>query len=189
MALLTANQLVAYNLMRARKSAGLSQEQAAGRLAVYRGVRWSKSVYSAAERSYQGKRVRQFTADDVLAMALAFGLPVTYFYLPPPTSERVDDDDGVTGGGRAVSWATLMAVMFSGDGQTCLLPRIRELVRESPSARIERLLAEAGLSGDGITRPPSDAWGYANEKLREILRKEIPYDQPPGVCYFPMGAS
>ena len=55
---ISASQLVAYNLTRIRKALGLSQEQTASRLQPYLGVRWSKAVYSAAERSYDGSRVR-----------------------------------------------------------------------------------------------------------------------------------
>jgi hypothetical protein len=49
---ITANQLVAYNLMRARKALGFSQAEAAARIAPYLGAEWSTTVYSAAERSY-----------------------------------------------------------------------------------------------------------------------------------------
>ena len=83
---LTANQLVAYNLMRIRKAHGLSQEQAAERIERYLGVRWSKAVYSAAERSYVNSgRIRQFTADDLYAFSMAFGVPLPYFFLPAET--------------------------------------------------------------------------------------------------------
>jgi transcriptional regulator with XRE-family HTH domain len=80
---LTANRCVAYNLMRIRKALNLTQEQAAERLAPHLGARWSKVVYSAAERSYDGKRVRQFTADDIAAFAAAFGRPVEFFFREP----------------------------------------------------------------------------------------------------------
>ncbi len=70
---------MAYNLSRIRRALGWSQEEAAERLEPYLGVRWSKRLGSAAERSYSGKRVRQFTADDLLAMSLAFGVTIGYF--------------------------------------------------------------------------------------------------------------
>src|SRR5258708_1167599 len=85
---ISASQLVAYNLARIRKTLGLSQEQATLRLEPFLGVRWSKAVYSAAERSYSGRRVRQFTAAEIAAFALAFGVPVLYFYLPPKPDDR-----------------------------------------------------------------------------------------------------
>jgi hypothetical protein len=40
-------------------------------------------VFSAAERSVDGKRIRHFTADDLFALACAFDLPITYFLRPP----------------------------------------------------------------------------------------------------------
>lgn len=86
---LTANQIVAYNLMRVRKALNLTQEQAATRLEPHLGVCWSKAVYSAAERSYEGKRIRRFTADDIAAFSIAFDAPVEYFFRRPPTGARV----------------------------------------------------------------------------------------------------
>lgn len=85
---LAANQLIGYNLARIRKTLGLSQEEAAARLEPYLGKRWSKNVYSAAERSYDGTRVRQFDGDELLAMSLAFGVSVGYFFLPPRPEDR-----------------------------------------------------------------------------------------------------
>jgi hypothetical protein len=81
---LTPNQVVAYNLARAREWQGWTQEQAADALAPHLGARWSKASFSAAERSVAGKHIRQFDADEVVAFARAFALPVAWFYLPPP---------------------------------------------------------------------------------------------------------
>jgi transcriptional regulator with XRE-family HTH domain len=80
---LAPNQLVAYNLRRARQLRGWTQEQAAERLAPYLGVRWSKVTFSAAERSVAGRRVRQFDAEELVALSLAFGLPLAWWFLPP----------------------------------------------------------------------------------------------------------
>ena len=78
----TINQIVARNLAYFRKVAGLTQEELGERLG------WSKVVVSAAERSWDGKRVRQFSADDVVVIAMALDIPVTALFLPP-------EDDGV----------------------------------------------------------------------------------------------
>jgi transcriptional regulator with XRE-family HTH domain len=79
------NRVVAYNLVRARKLRGLTQQQACDRLERYLGVRWSNVVFSAAERSasLDIERVRQFTADEIVAFARTFELPVAWFFLPP----------------------------------------------------------------------------------------------------------
>jgi transcriptional regulator with XRE-family HTH domain len=81
---MTPNQVVAYNLMRARQLRGWTQDQAAAALEAYLGVRWSKASFSQAERSVGGKFVRQFDADEVVAFARGFELPITWFFLPPP---------------------------------------------------------------------------------------------------------
>jgi transcriptional regulator with XRE-family HTH domain len=96
---LPPNQLVALNLARARRLRGWTQEQAAEKLAPSLGVHWSKATYSAAERSATGERRRLFDADDLLAFARAFELPIGWFLLPPHGSEPLlstpDDPDGL----------------------------------------------------------------------------------------------
>lgn len=81
---MTPNQLVAYNLRRARKLRGLTQEAAAEALEPHLGQRWSKALFSNAERSVDGQRIRPFTADEVVAFARAFDLPVLWFLEEPP---------------------------------------------------------------------------------------------------------
>jgi len=73
----TINQIVAWNLAYWRKVAELTQEQLGERL------RWSKVVVSAAERSWESKRVRNFTADDLVNIAEALDVPVSALLLPP----------------------------------------------------------------------------------------------------------
>jgi transcriptional regulator with XRE-family HTH domain len=70
--------------LRARQLRGWTQDQAAAALEAYLGVRWSKASFSQAERSVGGKFVRQFDADEVVAFARGFELPVTWFFMPPP---------------------------------------------------------------------------------------------------------
>jgi transcriptional regulator with XRE-family HTH domain len=126
---LTANQLVGYNMARARKALGWSQEAAAARLEPYLGKRWSKNVYSAAEKSYEGKRVRNFDADELLAMSLAFGVPVGYFFLPPPPEARPAGAVAVSGP-HDMPWFELLV---AGNGYThgpAVLWRLRELPRD-----------------------------------------------------------
>lgn len=86
------NQLVAYNLVRARELRGWTQERAAQELSLWTGVRWSKASWSAAERSVDGVRVREFTADDIAAFSHTFGVPVGWWFAPP-TDDRLPMDD------------------------------------------------------------------------------------------------
>lgn len=94
---MTPNQIVAHNLKRAREHRALTQPEAAARLAEWIGTEWSAVSWSAAERSVTGKRVRQFSADEVAAFALAFDVPVSWFFVPPDECEGID-----LGGERAV---------------------------------------------------------------------------------------
>jgi transcriptional regulator with XRE-family HTH domain len=87
----TPNQVVAYNMGRARALRGWTQEEAANELSHYLAHRMSRASYSAIERSIGGGRVKQFSADELVALARAFGLPLLWFFLPPP----LDDDPGL----------------------------------------------------------------------------------------------
>src|ERR1044071_7016680 len=80
---LTASQVVAYNLAQARGIRDWTQEEACEALEPHLGRGWAQARYSAAERSRDGVRVRQFDADEILAFARAFKLPVGWFFMPP----------------------------------------------------------------------------------------------------------
>jgi len=81
---LSPNQVVAFNLAQARQFRGWTQQQAIDALEPHLGARWSVANYSAAERSVDGGRVRNFDADEIVAFARTFQLPVTWFFMPPP---------------------------------------------------------------------------------------------------------
>jgi transcriptional regulator with XRE-family HTH domain len=81
---LTGNQLVSYNLRRARLLRRWTQEEAAEVLELHLGERWSASSFSVAENACQpGRRRREFTADELLAFVRTFDLPLEWFFLPP----------------------------------------------------------------------------------------------------------
>lgn len=83
---LSANQLIAFNMWRSRKSSGWSQQEVAELLEKYTGRPWSNASVSAAERSWQGGRPRKFDANEVLALSKIFDEPIAYFFLPPEDS-------------------------------------------------------------------------------------------------------
>jgi hypothetical protein len=85
---LTPNQVVAYNLPRARLVRGWTQDQAAEALEPYLGSKWSVANFSAIERSVDGGRIRQFTADELFAFSRAFRLPIGFFLTPPVDDPR-----------------------------------------------------------------------------------------------------
>lgn len=88
---LTPNQVVAFNLALAREWKGWTQDQAAEALEPHLGKRWSKATVSQAERSVAGKFIRNFDADELVAFARAFELPLGWFLMPPPPGT---DDQG-----------------------------------------------------------------------------------------------
>jgi transcriptional regulator with XRE-family HTH domain len=80
---ITVNQLIGYNMARWRKAAKFRQQE------IGDAIGWSKATVSGAERSWAGKRERKFTADDLIGIAQAIGIPVAALFLPP-------DDDGAS---------------------------------------------------------------------------------------------
>lgn len=85
----TPNQIVAFNINRARLKRGWTQDQAAEALAAYLGARLSTASWSAIERSVDGGRIREFTADELVAFARGFDLPLGWFLTPPPVSDDI----------------------------------------------------------------------------------------------------
>jgi hypothetical protein len=79
----TPNQIVAHNLAKARLLRGWTQDQAAENCAPYLGARLSAASWSAIERSVDGNRIREITADELVAFARAFDLPIGWFLTPP----------------------------------------------------------------------------------------------------------
>lgn len=78
----TMNQVVAMNLRRARLLRGWSLAEAGEALKDYLGAPWSKQGFSNAENATAAK-VRNFSANEVVAFSLGFELPLLYFLLPP----------------------------------------------------------------------------------------------------------
>lgn len=85
----TPNQVVAYNVARARLLRGWTQEQAAEALEPFLGQRLSSASFSALERSVDGGRIREFSADEIFALARGFKLPIGWFFTPPSAIEDI----------------------------------------------------------------------------------------------------
>jgi transcriptional regulator with XRE-family HTH domain len=80
---LTPNQIVAYNLVQLRSERGWSEGETARKIGDFLGRSISVASYSAMERSVEGRRVKRFDADEIFALARAFGVPVWRFFAPP----------------------------------------------------------------------------------------------------------
>jgi len=73
----TVNSIVALNMAYFRKAADLTQEELGERIG------WGKSVVSTAERSSDARRIRSFSAEDLIAISTALGVPLAALFLPP----------------------------------------------------------------------------------------------------------
>lgn len=80
---MSANELVSYNLLRARRMRGWKQSEVGELLGRYTGRAWSNASVSAAERAWQGGRPRKFDADEIAALSQIFDVPYSFFLLPP----------------------------------------------------------------------------------------------------------
>ena len=85
---LDANQVVAYNFRAARELRGWTQDHVAYLLAQHLGQQLPKASISAIERSVDSDRRREFDAQELVAFALTFDLPIVWFLLPPPGGEE-----------------------------------------------------------------------------------------------------
>lgn len=79
---ITVNQIVAWWIAHYRREAGLTQAQLGERLG------WPQHRVSEAERSWNGKRTREFDAHTLAGLALALGVPIAALLLPPPDDRR-----------------------------------------------------------------------------------------------------
>lgn len=79
---LSINQLVSYNMWRARRASTWTQQEVAELLEKYTGRTWSNASVSAAERAWQGGRPRRFDASEIVALSKIFDEPMIYFFMP-----------------------------------------------------------------------------------------------------------
>jgi transcriptional regulator with XRE-family HTH domain len=153
---LTPNQIVAYNLTRARQLRGWTQQQVADALEPHLGVRWSPASVSQSERSVTGRFIRQFDADEIVAFARAFNLPLVWFLLPPP-------EEG----------AGLIDVLFGTDeNMEILWNRLAEFVEQLETEQLtsaqQRLAQTTALRGAAIVRHRLGDLRQWQESLHQI---------------------
>ncbi len=84
------NEVVSYNVQKAREVRELTQPQALRRLRPFVGSENLKDVASLSsyERTWQGKEYRHFDANLIVAFASAYELPIPWFFMPIPSDEK-----------------------------------------------------------------------------------------------------
>jgi transcriptional regulator with XRE-family HTH domain len=157
------NEIVAYNFRAARELRGWTQEETARRLEDVLGQRLPQASISAIERAYEGDRRREFDAHELVAFALAFELPLVWFFLPPPGDRR-----RLRNASSQVN--ELYGIVFGKPEQLePLYDRLRQLGIDDPS--------EADLAMEQIAGAPSAARKASyrerrNEMLLALLDRE-----------------
>ncbi len=173
----TASQVVAHNLTQARELRGMTQTEVAERLSRFTGTAWTATTVAQAEGSVTGNRVRQFTANELVALARTFDLPVLYFFLPP--EDRPGRCACPTIAGRGSPWEYLLLLVW---GHTGNFPEVAD--RAAPWAHASTVARPASttcstrprigvLRRRGHARPPH-AGGHAGGGLQR--------PRPPARC-------
>ena len=118
------NAVVSYNLKAIRERKGWTQQEVADNLGRLTGHVLPQASISAMERGFDGERRRRFDAHELYLLSVLFDVPIAYFFVPPPGSERTQLAD-------------------TGD----LLPSLYAAVlgRERQLAPLDERLAEIGL--------------------------------------------
>ncbi len=147
----SASQVVAHNLTKARELRGLTQAEVAERLSRFTGAPWSPTTVAQAEGSVSGQRIRQFTANELVALARTFDLPVLFFFLPPDDGAGRLLTDDARGG---LPWEYLLVVLLGHRGNFPVLA--------GRTANWAQLLA------NGIDIPRSDISADSDTILGEI---------------------
>lgn len=149
------NQIVGYNFRQARELRGWTQEEAAARLEPLLGQRLPQTSISAIERAYGGEHRRVFDAHEILAFAIAFDLPLIWFFLPPE-----DDRDHFHGIPKRVS--DLYEIVLGREDQLApVYERLSQLGIKDPT-ELERTMEK-------ITGAPATSRQSYRERRKRLL--------------------
>lgn len=156
----------------------MSQAEAAERVAPFLGDQWSTKVWSAAERSVAGGRIRQFSADDIVALARGLGVSSSSLFVVPEGVDSVGAE-----GGSSMTVGELDAVCrphAPTGGQIDLLTEAElcemraELVEDGQPDPLETSMSAFATSiGGAFGRPTGTAARVLTLRARaRALRKE-----------------
>lgn len=137
---LTVHQIVAYNFARARNTVGWTQVETSQHLEPFLGYKLNQAGISAIEKTYDSERRRNIDTAEVVAFARCFGVPIGWFFLPPPEHagdlvEPLHADDRYH-----IPAAELVALTIgSSSGWRVYLDRVRELLATDRAAIADAL--------------------------------------------------
>jgi len=164
----TANQIVAFNVAKARLLRGWTQEEAAEALAPYLGTRLSTASVSAIERSVDTGRVREFSADELLAFARGFRVPLAWFFTPPSFWEGVGVSTPDAGEEGLDPLVMLHAVL----GTPETLEDYKEYLLTWPDPR-HRMRVYADGTQENVGRVAEDVYPRLDDLLRLRARRQL----------------
>src|SRR5262245_52121271 len=180
---MTANQVVAYNVAKARTLRGWTQEQAAEALEPYLGTRLSAASFSALERTaWRLDRLKEFDADELLALSRAFDMPIGFFFTPPSPDLDIGlhaADAGVNGLdpivlldavlGRPENLPTWQHELFAYAASEAPTPRAkRAKVNSRPRDLAERLQPLGALRAKALLRTAFGEVSGASDVLERV---------------------
>jgi hypothetical protein len=116
----------------------------------------------AAERSVDGARIRQFTADDIVAFAQAFDLPIGYFFLPPRSYAKWSKVEPGTTTGQTSRTMSLMIDLIFGDpleGAPRMANRLNDFV--------------GTVDQDLLTEAQTRIFNVARQRLLAVVRRAV----------------
>lgn len=90
----SVGQIVAFNVIRARRERSITQTQLADRLRDITGRPWPRSAVTMTENAWAGSadRLRTLDVDQVVAFAIALDMPVSWFFMPPDDEDEFQPD-------------------------------------------------------------------------------------------------
>ncbi len=135
---MSANAVVAYNLRALRLRYGWSQERLAEELGAVTGRVVTQAAISAREMTVNGgPRQSRFDAQDLYVYSTALGVPIAYFFTPPP-EEAVDG--AVLADTEAPLWSLLVAFLGADHQLKEIDERLQILERQGADAVIDTVL-------------------------------------------------
>jgi len=162
----TANQIVAFNVAKARLLRGWTQEEAAKAIAPYLGTLLSGASFSAIERSVDAGRPREFNADELLAFARGFRVPIPWFFTPP----SVWEDFGVATPDAGEDGLDPLVMLHAALGTPETLKDYKDYLLSWPDPRHRMRMLEDGTM-ENLGRTQEDVHPMLDDLLRLRARR------------------